>query len=73
MPLFHRRTFEPISEGSDSVPLLMASLFSTKVLVKYGANFVSDFDPVASCFGEQSFYYYFEVNKLRLVKNLTTL
>jgi hypothetical protein len=51
----------------------MASLFSTKVLVKYGANFVSDFDPVASCFGEQSFYYYFEVNKLRLVKNLTTL
>jgi hypothetical protein len=43
---------EPMSDGSDSVPLLMALLFSVEVLVKYGANLVSDFDPVASCFGE---------------------
>jgi hypothetical protein len=41
-----------MSDGSDSVPLLMALLFSVEVLVKYGANLVSDFDPVASCFGE---------------------
>jgi hypothetical protein len=33
-----------MSEGFDSVPLLMASLFDAKALVEYGANFVSDFD-----------------------------
>jgi hypothetical protein len=36
----------------DSAPLLVALLFSAKVLDEYRANFVSDFDPVASCFGE---------------------
>jgi hypothetical protein len=38
-----------MSEGSDSVPLLMASLFNAKALVKYGANFVSDFNHEALC------------------------
>jgi hypothetical protein len=41
---FHGRSFEPVSKGSDSAPLLVASLFGAKVLVKYGANFVSDLD-----------------------------
>jgi hypothetical protein len=40
---------EPMSEGSDSAPLLMTLLFNAKALVKYRANFVSNFDPVASC------------------------
>jgi hypothetical protein len=34
---------EPLSNGSDSTPPLMASLFNTIALVKYRANFVSDF------------------------------
>jgi hypothetical protein len=41
---------EPVSEGSDSTPPLMALLFNAKVLVEYIANFVSDFDPVTVCF-----------------------
>jgi hypothetical protein len=39
-----------MSEGSDSVPPLMASLFSAEVLVEYSVNFASDFDLVDSCF-----------------------
>jgi hypothetical protein len=62
-----------MSEGSDSVPLLMALLFSAKVLVEYRANLVSDFDPNASCFEEQCIYCCFEVHRLCLVKNLTPL
>jgi hypothetical protein len=62
VPLFYQRSLiyakvEPMSEGSASAPPLMALLFSTKTLVKYGANFVSDFDFVDSCIGEKSFYY----------------
>jgi heme/copper-type cytochrome/quinol oxidase subunit 3 len=64
---------ETMSEGSNSVPQLMALLFSVKALVEYRANFVSDFDPMASRFGEQSFYYYFGVHGLCLIKNLTPL
>jgi hypothetical protein len=41
-----------MSEGYDSVSLLMASLFGAKVLVEYRASFASDFDHVTSCFGE---------------------
>jgi hypothetical protein len=48
-----------MSEGFDSAPLLMASLFSVNALVKYRVNFVSDFDLVNSSFGERSFYYIF--------------
>jgi hypothetical protein len=33
-----------MSEWSDSVPLLMALLFSAHALVEYGANLVSNFD-----------------------------
>jgi hypothetical protein len=51
----------------------MVLLFSAKTLVKYGANLVSDFNGVASCFVERSFYYCFGVHKLHLVKNLTPL
>jgi hypothetical protein len=58
-----------MSEGADSAPMLMASLFGTVALVEYGANLVNDFDCVASCFGKQSFYYCFEVHGLCLVKN----
>jgi hypothetical protein len=43
---------EPMSRGPDSVRPLMASLLCIKMLVKYGANLVSDFDPQDSCFGE---------------------
>jgi hypothetical protein len=64
---------EPMSEGSDSAPLLMASLFGAKALIEHKANLVSDFDLVASCFGEQSFYFCFGVHGLRLSKNLTPL
>jgi hypothetical protein len=64
---------EPMSEGPDSMPPLMDFLFRSKTLVEYRANFVSDFDPVASCFGERSFYYYFRVHGLLLIKNLTPL
>jgi hypothetical protein len=64
MPLFSSNDFlfefsvsictrvEPMSEGYDSVSLLMASLFGAKVLVEYRASFASDFDHVTSCFGE---------------------
>jgi hypothetical protein len=37
---------EPMSEGADSAPMLMASLFGTVALVEYGANLVNDFDCV---------------------------
>jgi hypothetical protein len=63
----------PMSEESDSVPSLMASLFNAKMIVEYRANFVSDFDNVDSCSGEQSFYYYFRVHGIYLIKNLTPL
>jgi heme/copper-type cytochrome/quinol oxidase subunit 3 len=53
--------------------MLMASLFSAKALVEYGANLVSDFDPDASYFGEQSFYYCFRVHSIHLIKNFTPL
>jgi hypothetical protein len=43
---------EPMSERSNSTPSLMASLFSARVLVEYRASFASNFDLVASCFGE---------------------
>jgi hypothetical protein len=43
---------KPMCEGSDSVPLLMASLFGAKALVEYRVNLVSDFILVASCFGK---------------------
>jgi hypothetical protein len=43
---------EPMSKTSDSTPSLMALLFSTKALIEYRANLVSDFDLVASYFGE---------------------
>jgi hypothetical protein len=62
-----------MSEGSDSVPLLMALLFSAKALVEYRANLVSDFDPNASCFRERCIYYCFGVHRLCLIKNLTPL
>jgi hypothetical protein len=39
----------------------------------YGANRVSDFDPMDSCFREGSFYYFFGIHGLRLIKNLTPL
>jgi hypothetical protein len=39
----------------------------------YGTNRVSDFDPMDSCFGEGSFYYFFGIHGLRLIKNLTPL
>jgi heme/copper-type cytochrome/quinol oxidase subunit 3 len=64
---------EPMSKGSESAPLLMASLFSAKALIEYGANFVSDFDFVYSCVCEGSFYYCFGVHDLHIVKNLTPL
>jgi hypothetical protein len=46
---FHQRSLictkvEPMSDGYDSASPLMASLFSAKALVEYGANFVSDFE-----------------------------
>jgi hypothetical protein len=41
-----------MSEGSDSMRLLMASLFGANALIKYRANLVSIFDPDALCFGE---------------------
>jgi hypothetical protein len=62
-----------MSKESDNAPLCMALLFSTKVLVEYRANFVSDFDLVESCFGEGSFYYYFGVHEICLVKSLISL
>jgi hypothetical protein len=50
VPLFALEVyFEPMSEGSDSTPFLMASLFNMKVHIEYGANNVSDFDPKALC------------------------
>jgi hypothetical protein len=64
---------EPRSEGSDSAPPLMASLFSAKVLIKYATNFVSDFDSVDSCVGEERFCYCVGVHGLHLIKNLTPL
>jgi heme/copper-type cytochrome/quinol oxidase subunit 3 len=62
-----------MSEGSDSAPLLMASRFGAGALVEYGANLVSNFGPAASCFLEQSFYRYFGVHRLRLIKSLMPL
>jgi hypothetical protein len=62
-----------MSEGTDSAPLPMALLFGARVLVEYGANHVSNFDLVVPCFGEQSFYCYFRVHELHLIKNLTPL
>jgi heme/copper-type cytochrome/quinol oxidase subunit 3 len=62
-----------MSEGSDSTHLLMASLFSTEALMEYRNNIVSNFDSVASCFGEQSSYYCFGVHGLHLIKKLTPL
>jgi hypothetical protein len=59
--------------GGDSFHPLMASLFCVKTFVEYGANLVSYFDPVYSYFGEGSFYYYFRIDRLRLIKNLTPL
>jgi hypothetical protein len=56
-----------MSEGSNSMPLLMASLFGAKAIIKYEANLVSDFDPEALCFGERSFYYFFGIHRLRLI------
>jgi hypothetical protein len=44
-----------MNKGYHSAPLLMASLFSAKVLVEYEANFVSDFDPGATYGGETKF------------------
>jgi hypothetical protein len=38
-----------MSEGSNSAPLLMASLHGTKALVEYRAKIVSDFDPEGAC------------------------
>jgi hypothetical protein len=40
-----------MSDGSNSAPLLLTSQFSANTVVEYWANFVSDFDFVASCFG----------------------
>jgi hypothetical protein len=62
-----------MSEGSDCLPLLMASLFSVKMLIEYGAILVTDFDPKASCFGQRSFYFRFGVYMLYLIKNLRPL
>jgi hypothetical protein len=62
-----------MSEGSDSTSLLMASLFSAKMLVECGANIVSDVDREASWFGERSLYCSFRVHSLHVVKNLTSL
>jgi hypothetical protein len=62
-----------MSEGSNSAPLLMASLLYATALGKYVANLVSDFDPETSCFGERNFYYCFGVRRLCLIKNLTPL
>jgi heme/copper-type cytochrome/quinol oxidase subunit 3 len=62
-----------MSEGSDSAPSLMALLFSTKAFAEYRGNLVSDFDLVASSFGEQSFYCCFGVYGLRLIKSITPL
>jgi hypothetical protein len=45
-------SFKPMSEGSDTTLILMASLFSVDTLVEYEAQFVSDFDTKGSCFGE---------------------
>jgi hypothetical protein len=47
--------FEPVSEGSDSAPLLMALLSSAWALVDYGANLVSDFDRVHHFGGNEGF------------------
>jgi hypothetical protein len=45
VPLFSSGVFlEPMSEGSDSTHLLMASLVGTKELVECKANLVSYFD-----------------------------
>jgi hypothetical protein len=41
-----------MSEGSDSMPLLIALLFGARVLVEYRSNFISDFNPLVSYFGE---------------------
>jgi hypothetical protein len=85
MPLFLSEVFlfrfsvsvctkvEPMSEGFDSVPLLMASLLGAKAFIEYRASLVSDFDLVASCFGERSFYCCFRVHGIRLVKNFIPL
>jgi hypothetical protein len=51
----------------------MASLFCVKTLVEYGANLVSDFDPMDSCLGGESFYCYFGKHGLYLIKNITPL
>jgi hypothetical protein len=64
---------EPKSKGSNCAPSLMSSLFSAKAFVEYRGNLVSDFDLVASSFGEQSFYCCFGVYGLRLIKNITPL
>jgi hypothetical protein len=54
MPLFFiGGLLKPMSEGSDSVPLLMASLFSAKALVEYSANLVSDFNRVLMFWGKK--------------------
>jgi hypothetical protein len=52
---FIRCIFEPMSEGSDSTPLLMASIASAWALVEYEANLVSDFDLVHSFGGNEAF------------------
>jgi hypothetical protein len=62
---------EPMSKGPDNVPLLMASLFDAKSLVEFRVSFASDFDPVTSCFGDESFITTLGVHVLRLIKNLT--
>jgi hypothetical protein len=56
VPLFSLEVFfEPMSEGSDSAPLLMASLCSAWVLVEYEANLISDFDQVRCFRGNEAF------------------
>jgi hypothetical protein len=45
--------------------------WSNSLFVEYGASIASDFDSGDQCFGEQSLYYFFEVNGLRLFKTHT--
>jgi hypothetical protein len=45
-----------MSEGSNSVPSLVASLFSLTAFVKYGASFASDFNLPDSMFWGKEAY-----------------
>jgi hypothetical protein len=45
VPLFCQRSFEPMSEGSNTTPLFVDLVIGANALVEYKANLVSYFDP----------------------------